>query len=365
MCRDHPLFYRFSNAKPDTAIRLVRMFRIRAVALSWGMSYAPRVSVVIPTHNRAAAVVRAVQSVLDQTFRPLEVIVVIDGSTDDTAEVLAANFGSFSWVRVIEQPNRGQAAARNAGVDAARGDWIAFLDDDDFWRSERLQRFMAALEQFPDMALHACNALIHFQRSSAVQLFDLRNQPYSHFSCAVLNSPDHRPLVDPTEYVMRGYFFLQTAIFRRDLLMLAGEFRSIIYEDLDLFVRCIPLGGWVLSRSCEVEIDRLPGENVSAEWRTDPARRATLAAIQWRAAKLAPTRKGRVAARKHCAGTLCDVAAEHLAREPKARLRPLTYLARSVMVAPHLHKIDPAWWIVAVILRWSRWMPLPGDAVVR
>jgi glycosyltransferase involved in cell wall biosynthesis len=96
--------------------------------------------VVIPTFNRRTQVAAAVDSVLKQRGAAPEVIVVDDGSTDDTAAALDGAFGAA--VRILRSENRGVAAARNLGVSAARGDWIAFLDSDDLWMPEKLRRQM-------------------------------------------------------------------------------------------------------------------------------------------------------------------------------------------------------------------------------
>jgi glycosyltransferase involved in cell wall biosynthesis len=101
-----------------------------------------RISVVIPTYNRAALVGRALDTALGQALPGAEILVVDDGSTDDTDRVLARYAGR---VRVIRQPNRGGAAARNRGVAEAAGDWIAFLDSDDFWPQDYLARMAAAI----------------------------------------------------------------------------------------------------------------------------------------------------------------------------------------------------------------------------
>ncbi len=93
------------------------------------------ISTVIPAFNAASLVGAAIESALSQSVPPLEVIVVDDGSEDDTA---AAAARVDPRVRVIQQPNRGPAAARNAGIRAARGEWIALLDADDTWFPERL-----------------------------------------------------------------------------------------------------------------------------------------------------------------------------------------------------------------------------------
>lgn len=93
------------------------------------------VSVVIPTYNRRRRVCEAVDSVLSQTMTHFELIVVDDGSTDETAAALDRYAGR---IRLLCQENRGVSAARNRGAACARGKWIAFLDSDDLWRPEKL-----------------------------------------------------------------------------------------------------------------------------------------------------------------------------------------------------------------------------------
>lgn len=100
------------------------------------------VSVVVPTRNRSLTLRRALASVRAQTRRPEEIIVVDDGSTDDTLERLAEEFPE---VRCIRQPHRGVAAARNRGVREAVHEWIAYLDSDDEWRPAKLERQLGAL----------------------------------------------------------------------------------------------------------------------------------------------------------------------------------------------------------------------------
>jgi glycosyltransferase involved in cell wall biosynthesis len=105
------------------------------------------VSVVIPTFDRRASVMRAVRSVLEQSHRRIEVVVVDDGSTDGTAEALGAV--ADDRLRVVSQPNGGVARARNRGLEEARGDLIAFLDSDDLWLPGKLARQVAALHGLP------------------------------------------------------------------------------------------------------------------------------------------------------------------------------------------------------------------------
>src|ERR1700685_4717246 len=106
----------------------------------------PKVSVVIPTYNRAAKVPGAIESVLAQTVGDLEVIVVDDGSSDATGKSLAEMFGDR--IRYYAQRNQGVSVARNKGIAEARGEWIAFLDSDDRWEKEKLEGKFKALDQF-------------------------------------------------------------------------------------------------------------------------------------------------------------------------------------------------------------------------
>jgi glycosyltransferase involved in cell wall biosynthesis len=110
---------------------------------SAGEPAAPRVSVIIPAHNAERFLDATLQSVLAQTLRPFEVIVVNDGSDDRTAQVVA-ELGA-PGIRCITQPKSGVSAARNRGLDEARGEFIAFLDADDLWRPDMLTRHTSLL----------------------------------------------------------------------------------------------------------------------------------------------------------------------------------------------------------------------------
>jgi glycosyltransferase involved in cell wall biosynthesis len=106
----------------------------------------PQVTVVIPTYNRAHLVKDAVESVLNQTYQNFELIVIDDGSTDNTKEVLAVYKDKLTY---IYQENQGRSAARNHGIKLAQGEYIAFLDSDDAWFLDKLERQVPVLESTP------------------------------------------------------------------------------------------------------------------------------------------------------------------------------------------------------------------------
>lgn len=113
-----------------------------------------QVSVIIPTYNRANLLERAIQSVLSQTHPVHEIIVVDDGSTDNTKTVVSKYAGK---VQYIFQQNAGPSAARNRGIKVATGDWITFLDSDDEWFPEKIERQLSVIEKHPELKWCACN----------------------------------------------------------------------------------------------------------------------------------------------------------------------------------------------------------------
>lgn len=127
------------------------------------------VSVIIPVYNGAGLVAQAIDSALGQSMAPLEVIVVDDGSTDDTAAVLAEYGGRIRRLRIA---HGGVSRARNAGMAASRGDLLAFLDADDIWHPHKLARQAAALSVWPQAGLCCCDYLVlHRQHGHLVSHF--------------------------------------------------------------------------------------------------------------------------------------------------------------------------------------------------
>jgi glycosyltransferase involved in cell wall biosynthesis len=134
----------------------------------------PLLSAVIPTRNRAGMVCEAVESALCQRHGEVEVIVVDDASTDDTANVLAGTFASR--IRLIRLPQRrGAGAARNAGVRLASGELVAFLDDDDLWLPGKLDAELRVFERFPDAEAVVSDSLTFVNGQRAEKSFFARN----------------------------------------------------------------------------------------------------------------------------------------------------------------------------------------------
>ena len=138
-----------------------------AVALSWELAMGP-VSVVIPVYNRSVELRRAVRSVLTQSYAELELIVVDDASTEDIGRVLEDI--RDPRLRLIRKPvNQGAASARNTGIEAATGRWVAFLDSDDEWLPNKLERQLGRLGGRPNGARICCSGyvILHVQERRA------------------------------------------------------------------------------------------------------------------------------------------------------------------------------------------------------
>jgi len=179
-----------------------------------------RIAAVIPSYNAAHLVGTAIDSVLAQT-RPLdEIIVVDDGSRDNTLEVLSAYGGK---VRYVSQSNRGLAAARNAGLKLSSCEWVAFLDADDWWRAEKIERQERQLLACPDAVL--CYSSILYVFSDGSQRVQTATDP-----ARILTEIRFRNCVTGSG---------SAVCVRRDALLEIGAFRESLtaYEDWDAWCR--------------------------------------------------------------------------------------------------------------------------------
>jgi len=111
------------------------------------------VSVVLPTWNRAYCVARTIDSVLAQTYSGIELIVIDDGSTDDTRDLILSRFGADPRVRYVYQSNSGVCAARNEGFRQSRGEYIALIDSDDAWEPWKIELQVACMKQRPEVGM--------------------------------------------------------------------------------------------------------------------------------------------------------------------------------------------------------------------
>ena len=181
----------------------------------------PEVSVIIPAYNSARYVTDAVDSVLAQTFKDFEVLVIDDGSTDDTESVMR-RYGS--QVRYIRQQNGGVSVARNRGIRESRGRYVAFLDADDTWYAHKLERQLAAIEKQADYRV--CYSAFTVVDSDLMPLGITR----SDRSASALD-----------DLLTRGNVVgsICTVICERSLLTEAGDFDSALSQcaDWDMWVR--------------------------------------------------------------------------------------------------------------------------------
>jgi glycosyltransferase involved in cell wall biosynthesis len=187
---------------------------------------AAAVSVVLPTFNRAPTLKRAIDSVLNQTFTDLELIVVDDGSTDGTPQILS-RYADRRNVTCVSTPHSGCAAARNAGINLSQGRYVAFQDSDDEWEPHKLATAVATLEATgPDTGV--------FYSDMLMILADGRS--------AVLTSPqvEQGVLVDERtlDYQVRC-IGIQSAVIKRECFDKAGRFDEALPRliDLDLLIR--------------------------------------------------------------------------------------------------------------------------------
>ena len=171
----------------------------------------PRVSIVIPTYNRSAIVRRAIDSVLDQTFTDLEIIIVDDGSTDDTREALAAY---PDRVRYVRQENAGPAAARNHGMLLARGDYIGFLDSDDAYLPQNVEKHLRVFEANPGAGLVYCG----------IEILDRNGD---HVKNVLPNPGDRGHVLD--RLIRYNFITSSTVLLRRKAMEFAGEMNTSLW----------------------------------------------------------------------------------------------------------------------------------------
>jgi glycosyltransferase involved in cell wall biosynthesis len=197
-----------------------------------------QISVVIPAFNAARFITETILSARAQTLAPMEIVVVDDGSSDDTAAVAESQ-----GCRVIRQPNGGVCAARNAGILAARGEWIALLDHDDVWEPRKLKRQADALAAHPGVACVATDFVR--QRPGDVDQVSCLDEPSYAFHRMTTEQVEGTIVLCPRageEILDPGWFlFPSSVLVRRDTIIAAGLFRpeQRLCEDVDCFLRVL------------------------------------------------------------------------------------------------------------------------------
>ncbi len=193
----------------------------------------PLISVVIPVYNRGVAIKATIESVLSQTWpqEQLEIIIVDDGSTDDTLSFLQIEYSNHPHIRLFSQPNAGVACARNKGLNEARGDFIAFLDHDDLWLPQKLEKQVARFRASPTTTLVYCG-------------WQTRNE----------NGPPSNGIIFPTQWprgavyrrLLQSNFLISASVplMRTRIIREAGGFapNAVPNDDWDLWLRLAQTG---------------------------------------------------------------------------------------------------------------------------
>lgn len=185
----------------------------------------PKVTIIVPCYNRERYIAETIESVLNQSYSNIELIVVDDGSTDNSRKIIESY---KKYIRILEHPgrvNKGQSAALNLGIRSSASDYVAFLDSDDLFSPEKMEKQVQFLESNPQVGLVYSNGYTISENGKRI------NRIYDE---------NHREDSDPNRVLLDCYFLLpNNALVRRDVLSKAGyfeeNFRSA--QDHDLAIR--------------------------------------------------------------------------------------------------------------------------------
>jgi glycosyltransferase involved in cell wall biosynthesis len=206
-----------------------------------------KISVVIPVYNGEAFISSAIASVLNQSAQAFEIIVVNDGSQDGTAEILAA-FGDS--IKLISIANAGVSNARNTGIKASSGEFIAFLDADDVWYEDKLKRQLEVFERYSEVGFCCCDyEFMNTKTNSTMNHFD----KFKDYADIIFDAP--LPLQLNTLVHSNFVGACSNVMIRKEVLDKAGLF-NINYrqaEDYELWLRCALITKFVLLPSVLLE----------------------------------------------------------------------------------------------------------------
>lgn len=191
----------------------------------FGRENTPKISVVIPLYNKEANIRQTIQSVLDQTFQEFEIVVVNDGSTDNSRSIVASI--PDERIRLFDQANGGVSKARNTGINEAQADWIALLDADDIWLPSYLDEMISAIALYPKSAMIGSG---YYVLSSGVR--KKRSNSLNNFFSGYIDNYFNIAIND-------SLFWTSATIINKKKTIEVGGFdeRQSKGEDLDLWIR--------------------------------------------------------------------------------------------------------------------------------
>jgi glycosyltransferase involved in cell wall biosynthesis len=217
------------------------------------MTHIPFFSVVIPTHNRVDLLEQAIRSVLQQTFTDFEIIVVDDHSTDNT-QIRLAEYDDPRLTYFLNDHGRGGAGARNAGIARTRGQWVAFLDDDDVWLPQKLARQHQKIVAGSDAGLiYTGYAIYDFGRRQILSK----------------KTPEKSGWLEKELLLENVVGTFSTVVARRELLKAVGglDQRFMSRQDLDLYLRLAQLAPVDYVGQTLVYVRKGHGGRISMNWR--------------------------------------------------------------------------------------------------
>lgn len=188
---------------------------------------APFFSVIIPVFNAEDSICKCIQSVLDQTFSNFEIIIIDDGSHDRTKKFLQRFDKKAFNIKIVHQDNQGVSFARNVGLELSSGDYIAFLDADDFWLPQKLTEYFTTIEKHKPDILYSNYTAVHSE--SKIEL--------------LVESP---PQLTRKMLLQNNWIGMSTAVVRRGTVK-AIRFRKLGHEDYDFWLQIFSQGSNILA----------------------------------------------------------------------------------------------------------------------
>lgn len=201
-----------------------------------------RVSVIIPTFNREHLISATIESIINQSFRPAEIIVIDDGSTDHTDRVVAKYGNLVQYIKIV---NSGVCKARNVGVDKAQSEWIAFCDSDDIWHQDKLFHQVELLRNMPEVEYCFTNFQV-FKDCQLAQKTKFEDAPAEYWDIPRLDITPHSfIIIEPFYYNVLRFqpIFPSTIMMKKTFFNRIGRFNESfgrkMSEDFEFTLRCV------------------------------------------------------------------------------------------------------------------------------